>query len=47
MNKFNRIFMIVTDSLGIGFDPRSKEFGDEGADTLNHVAETGLLEIPN
>lgn len=47
MNKFNRIFMIVTDSLGIGGDPRQKEFGDEGANTLYHVSQTGLLEIPN
>ena len=46
MNKFNRIFMVVTDSLGIGEDPRAKEFGDEGANTLLHVSETGLLNIP-
>ncbi|NQZ65991.1 MAG: phosphopentomutase [Mycoplasmatales bacterium] len=46
MKKFNRIFMIVTDSLGIGDDPRSKEFGDEGANTLLHVSQTGLLNIP-
>lgn len=44
--KFKRIFMIVTDSLGIGGDERQKEFGDEGANTLLHVSETGLLEIP-
>ncbi len=46
MKRFNRIFMIVTDSLGIGHDPRSNEFGDKGADTLYHVSQTGLLEIP-
>ena len=46
MKKYNRIFMIVTDSLGIGEDPRAKEFGDKGANTFLHVSETGLLEIP-
>ena len=46
MKKYNRIFMIVTDSLGIGQDPRAKEFGDKGADTLYHVSQTGLLNIP-
>lgn len=46
MNKFNRIFMVVTDSLGIGGDERAEEFGDKGADTLFHISQTGLLEIP-
>ncbi len=44
--KFNRVFMIVTDGLGIGPDKQQKLFGDEGANTLLHVSETGLLEIP-
>lgn len=44
--RFKRIFMIVTDSLGIGPDKQQKAFGDEGANTLFHVSETGLLEIP-
>lgn len=44
--KFKRIFMIVTDSLGIGPDKKQKSFGDEGANTLFHVSETGLLDIP-
>lgn len=46
MKKFNRIFMIVTDSLGIGPDDRQTEFGDTGADTLFHVSEHFKLEIP-
>ena len=45
MNKFKRIFMIVTDSLGIGEDPRAKEFGDEGANTLYHISKSGKLKI--
>ena len=44
--KFNRIFMIVTDSLGIGPDKQQKKFGDEGANTLLHVSEVATLEIP-
>lgn len=44
--KFKRIFMIVTDGLGIGPDKQQKSFGDDGANTLLHVSETGLLEIP-
>ena len=44
--KFKRIFMIVTDSLGIGPDKKQKSFGDEGANTLFPVSETGLLDIP-
>ena len=38
--------MIVTDSLGIGPDQKQKKYGDEGANTLLHVSETGLLNIP-
>lgn len=46
MQRYNRIFLIITDSLGIGDDPRAKEFGDKGANTFLHISETGLLEIP-
>jgi phosphopentomutase len=34
-----RAFIIVIDSLGCGGAPDAAEFGDEGADTLGHVAE--------
>jgi len=34
MKKYNRIFMVVTDSLGIGGDKRQKEFGNKGANTF-------------
>lgn len=33
-----RAFIIVIDSLGCGGAPDAAEFGDEGADTLGHVA---------
>ncbi len=46
MKKFNRIFWIVTDSLGIGGDKREKEFNDQGANTFAHISESGLLNIP-
>ena len=46
MKKYKRIFLVVTDSLGIGGDPREKEFGDKGANTLYHVSQTNLLKIP-
>ncbi|WP_434337122.1 phosphopentomutase [Mesomycoplasma conjunctivae] len=44
--RFNRIFLIVTDSLGIGDDGRQEEFGDQGANTLLSASKTGLLNIP-
>ena len=39
MKKYNRIFTIVVDSLGIGEMKDSKEYGDIGVDTLGHIAE--------
>jgi phosphopentomutase len=37
--KFERVFLIVLDSVGIGELPDAKEFNDEGAHTLGHIAE--------
>lgn len=37
---FDRIFVIVLDSLGIGAMPDAARFGDEGADTLGHIDQT-------
>lgn len=34
MKKYNRIFVIVLDSLGIGAMPDSEKFGDVGVDTI-------------
>lgn len=36
---FQRIFVIVLDSVGIGALPDAHLFGDEGANTLGHIAE--------
>lgn len=45
--KFNRIHLIVLDSVGIGEAPDADKFGDVGSDTLGHIAEFAGLEIPN
>lgn len=48
MKKYKRIFTIVVDSLGIGEMIDSVKFGDEGVDTLGHIAESvEKLDIPN
>ncbi|MBP2256432.1 phosphopentomutase [Virgibacillus alimentarius] len=48
MCKFNRIFLIVMDSVGIGEAPDAHKFNDKGADTLGHIAEhMGGLNMPH
>ena len=48
MQKYNRIFVIVMDSLGVGAMKDSKEFGDVGVNTLQHISESvDTFEIPN
>ncbi len=47
MKKFKRIFVIVTDSVGIGEMPDANKFGDAGTNTFVHTAERcGGLNIP-
>lgn len=42
-----RIFLIVLDSVGIGAAPDASEYGDCGANTLGHIAQTiGKLNVP-
>ncbi len=36
---YNRIFLIVMDSVGIGELPDAAQYGDTGAHTLDHIAE--------
>ena len=54
----SRAFLIVLDSAGIGGAPDAAAFGDEGANTLGHIAEacaaglaedgrSGPLRVPN
>ena len=53
-----RAFLVVLDSVGCGGAPDAAEFGDEGANTLGHIAEacasgraedgrSGPLRVPN
>jgi phosphopentomutase len=54
-----RAFLLVLDSVGIGAAPDAREFGDEGSDTVGHIAEAcasgnadtsrrnGPLRLPN
>lgn len=44
---FKRIHLLVMDSVGIGEAPDAKDFNDEGANTLGHIAEEAGLSIPN
>ncbi|SFB88044.1 phosphopentomutase [Alkalibacterium subtropicum] len=44
---FDRVHLIVLDSVGIGEAPDAKEFDDEGAHTLGHIAEEAGLNVPH
>lgn len=46
--KYNRIFLVVMDSLGVGAMPDSEQFGDVNVNTLGHISESvEHLQIPN
>lgn len=43
-----RVILIVLDSVGIGFLPDAHQYGDEGSNTLGHIAESYPgIHIPN
>ena len=44
-----RTFVVVIDSLGVGYEETSKNYGDEGANTLSHIFSStgGKYKIPN
>ena len=44
---FNRIHLIVMDSVGIGEGPDAAAFKDEGSHTLKHTLEGFNQELPN
>jgi phosphopentomutase len=44
---FRRVFVIVIDSLGVGALPDAAAYGDEGSNTLGHIAAQVTLRIPN
>jgi len=43
---FGRICLMVLDSAGIGAMPDAPEWGDAGADTLGHIAESRIVRLP-
>lgn len=45
--KFNRIHLLVLDSVGIGEAPDAGDFGDQEAHTLGHIAERVDLKVPH
>lgn len=48
MYQYNRIFVIVVDSLGVGAMPDSADFGDVDVNTLGHISQTvEEFRIPN
>ena len=42
-----RVFVIVLDSCGIGFEPDAADFGDIGADTLRTCSQSPKFAMPN
>jgi phosphopentomutase len=44
---FSRVILIVLDSVGCGELPDAAAYGDEGSDTLGHIARDAGLAIPN
>ncbi len=44
---YKRIFLIVLDSLGIGEAPDAKDYNDVGSNTIGHIAERMVLNIPH
>ena len=38
MQKFNRVFVVVMDSLGVGSMEDSPKFGDVDVNTLGHIS---------
>lgn len=46
--KYQRVFVVVLDSLGVGAMPDAEQYGDMQTDTLGHICERmGGLSIPN
>ncbi len=45
--KYNRIFLIVLDSLGIGGAKDAETFHDAGTNTLGHILEKTNIQLPN
>lgn len=46
-NSFDRIVLVVLDSLGMGEMPDAAAWGDAGADTLGHICASREVRLPN
>lgn len=46
MKLMNRVFVIVLDSVGVGFLPDAETYGDLGANTLGHIDDSLELKLP-
>ena len=44
--KANRVFIIVLDSVGIGYAPDAADFGDLGANTMKRISASDKFNIP-
>lgn len=44
---FQRVILIVLDSVGIGAMPDAEAYGDSGSDTLGNIARHRRLRLPN
>jgi phosphopentomutase len=44
---FRRVILVVLDSVGVGELPDAAAYGDEGSNTLGHIAAQVPLRIPN
>ncbi len=42
-----RVFLIVLDSCGVGYEPDAAEFGDVGANTLHTCSQSPKFTMPN
>jgi phosphopentomutase len=46
VTRFNRVVVIVLDSVGIGALPDASAYGDAGSDTLGNIAQRIPLKVP-
>ncbi len=42
-----KVYILLLDGVGVGSQPDSSAFGDEGANTLEHVLKTTGVHLPN
>jgi phosphopentomutase len=45
--QYERVALVVLDSVGIGAMPDADSYGDAGRDTLGHICERRRLRVPN